>query len=97
KLRIVGTGPPRRTSALRPGIAILRPRFRTRLAGRWNGISAPQLLSGRRIPSVQEPARGRLASRHAVNQHAIRDNRTAGRVIPIAIVREFLVPKLFAG
>src|SRR5207248_7874145 len=41
ELRIVGPGAPGRTSALTPGIAPIRPRFRTGLARRGNGVSAP--------------------------------------------------------
>ena len=75
ELRIVGTRAPRRPAALRPSVAILRPRLRTRLARRRNRISAPQFLPGLRIPAVQEPARSGFAARHAGNHHAVRDNR----------------------
>src|SRR5439155_18241288 len=69
ELGIVATGAPRRSSALHPGIAVLGPGLGTRLAGRWDGVSAPQFPPGVRIPAVEEPARRGLSTGHAGNQH----------------------------
>ena len=97
ELGIVGTGAPRRPSALHPGVAILGPGLGTRLAGRWDGVSAPQFLPGVRIPAIEEPARGGLSTGHAGNQHAVGNDRPTRSVVAICGVGEFLVPELFAG
>src|SRR5262249_5485346 len=97
ELRVVGTGTPRRPPAVHPRIAVLGPRFRSRLAWRWNGIPSPQLLAGIRIPSVEESARRGLTAGHTGNQHAVCDDRRARRVETFLGVGELLVPKLLAG
>src|ERR1700730_12903453 len=84
ELRIVRTGAPGRTSASRPGVAILWPCLGTGLAGRWNGISAPQSRTGVRSPAVEEPARGGLSPGHAGNQYAVGNNRSACGVVAVA-------------
>src|SRR4029077_5780409 len=97
ELRIVRTGAPARPSAARPGVAVLWPRLGTGLAGSWNGISAPQSFPGVRIPAVEEPARGGFPTGHAGNQYAVGNDRPARGVVAVAEIREFLVPKHFAG
>ena len=84
ELGIVRTGAPRRASALRPGVAVLRPRLGTGLAGRRDGVSAPQFLPGVGIPAVEEPARGGLSTGHAGNQHAVGNDRPTGGVVAIS-------------
>src|SRR5205807_6742007 len=96
ELRIVGTRAPGRTSALRPGVAILWPRLGTWLAGRRNGVSAPQFFSRVWIPAVEESARSGLSTSHARNEHAVGDDLRTGRVVAVLRVREFLVPQLLA-
>ena len=64
ELRIVRAGSPRRSAALRPGVAVLRPGVGTWFARPWDGVAPPQFLAGFRIPTVQEPARGELAAGH---------------------------------
>ncbi len=54
ELRIVRAGSPRRSAAVLPRVAVLRPRLRSRLARRGNRVAPPQLLSGLRIPSDRE-------------------------------------------
>src|SRR5262249_49094945 len=97
EFRIVGTGAPCRSSALCPGIGVLWPRLRARLAGCWDCVPAPKFLPCVRIPTVEEPTRRRLTTGDTGNQHAIRNDRRACRVVALARVGEFLVPKLLAG
>ena len=96
-MRIVRTRSPCRPAADFPRVAVLRPRLRTRLAGRRNRVTAPQLLPGLRIPAVQKSARRGLAARHSGNHHAIGHDRRARRVISLAPVGKLLLPDLFAG
>src|SRR5262245_53541105 len=70
ELRIVGAGPPRGSAALCPRVAVLRPGFGTRLAGRGDGVPPPQFLAGLRIPAVEEATRRELAAGHARDHDA---------------------------
>src|SRR5260370_37367413 len=80
---IVRTGAPRRPAAIFPGVAVLRPCLGTRLAGRRNGVTAPQLLSRVWIPAVEEAAGGGFTARHTGNQYAIGYYATARGVVAI--------------
>jgi hypothetical protein len=54
------------------------------------------VLPGFGIPAVQKSARRELATRHAGDQHAVRDDRRARRGIALFVVGELLLPHLFA-
>ncbi len=97
ELGIVRTGAPRRTSALRPGVAILWPCLGPGLAWCWNGIPAPQFLPGVGIPAIEEPARGVLSTSDAGYQYAVGNDWPTCGEVALAHIREFLVPKLLAG
>src|SRR5262249_52197566 len=97
ELRIVRAGPPCRSPALSPGVAVLWPCLRTRLARSGNCVSAPEFLSCVRIPTIEEAARRGLSTGDTRNQDAIGNDWRACGVVALAKVGEFLVPKLFAG
>ena len=96
QLRIVRAGAPRGRPAELPRIGVRRPRLRPGLARRGNGVAAPQLRPGFRIPAVEKSARRGLAARHPRDEHAARHHRRARCVVPLAPLGELLLPQLFA-
>ena len=55
------------------------------------------MLSGFRIPAIEEAAGGVIAARHAGDQHAVGDERRARRGVAFREVGKLLLPYLCAG
>src|SRR5262249_3720859 len=93
---VVGARAPRRPSSVLPRIAVARPGFGSGFTGSGNRVPVPQLLSGVRVPSIEESARRPLATGHAGNQDAVGDDWCARGVVPLLALRVLLVPELLA-
>src|SRR5262249_32217359 len=101
ELRVVRPHLPGRAAADLPrigyGIGRLRPGLVTGLARRRDGVPAPQLLAGLRIPAHEEAARGVLAAGGSRDQHAVGDERGADALVAFLMLGELLLPDLLAG
>src|SRR5262249_61896259 len=94
---IVGPRAPGWPPATGPGVAVLRPGLRARLARRRNGVAPPQFLAGFGVPAVEEAARRRFSAGHPGDQHAVGDHRRPAPVITFLGFGELLLPDLLAG
>src|SRR5262249_18614361 len=98
ELGVVGPVLPGRATAVLPGIGHLPgPGLCAGLARRGNGVAAPQMLAGRRVPAVEEAAGGAVAAGHAGDQHAVGDERRDDAGVAFLVVGELLLPELLAG
>src|SRR5882672_12900516 len=95
--RVVRAGDPGRAAARFPGVVVLRPAVVALLAARGDGVTAPELLAGLRVPAVDEAAHAVLRAGDAGDQHAVGDERGDGEreaVLPLGGLR---LPDLLAG
>src|ERR1700736_5295196 len=63
QLRVVGAGDPGRSASQFPGVTL--PGVAAGLIGARDGIGPPEMLAGRRIPSIDESADAELGARDA--------------------------------
>ena len=94
QLRIIRAGDPGRSAAQLPGVAL--PGIAAGLIGTGDRIGAPQMLAGRRIPSVDETAGTELGAGDAGQDDAVRDQRRHRHRIALLDVGRLLSPKLLA-
>ena len=95
QFRIERAGDPGRSAAKLPGIA--RPGIVAGLAGRRDGIGAPEMLAGLRIPAVDEVAGAEFGAGNAGDHHAVGDERRHRHRIAGLEVDRVLAPQLLAG
>ena len=94
---IVRARAPRGRPAVHPRVGARRPSLVARFAGPGDGVAAPELLAGGRVPAVEEAAGGGLAAGHPRDEDPVGHHRSAGRVVPLRRVGELLLPQLLAG
>src|SRR5262245_27096364 len=64
-LRVIRAVLPCRSATVFPRVwNVLGPGLGAWLAGRRDGVAAPEMLAGIRIPAIEEPARCAVAARH---------------------------------
>ena len=95
QLRIVGAGDPGRSAAELPGVAL--PGVAAGLFGTGDRMGPPQMLAGRRIPSIDEAAGAEFGAGDAGQHHAVGDQRRHRHRVAFLDVGRLLAPELLAG
>src|SRR5262245_38964629 len=94
QLGIIRSGDPARSAADFPGVGVLRPSLVTLLTAGRDGVAAPELLAGLRIPAVNEAANAELGARDAGDENAIGDQWRDRHRVPFFPFRRLRFPKL---
>ena len=95
QLRIIGAGDPGRSAAEFPGVAL--PGVAAGLVGGRDGVGAPQMLAGFRVPAVDEAAGAELGAGDAGQHDAVGDQRRHRHRIAFLDVGGLLTPDFLAG
>src|SRR5258708_1304107 len=90
QFRIVGAGDPCRSATELPGVAL--PGIAAGFIRGGNGVSTPQMLARRRIPTVDEAAGAELRARYTGQDDAVRDQRPDRHRIAFLDVGGLLAP-----
>src|ERR1700690_2253825 len=94
QLRVIRAGDPCRSATQLPGVAL--PGIAARLVGRRYGMGAPQMLAGRRIPSIDETAGAELGPGDTGQDDPVSDEWRHRHRIALFDVGRLLPPELLA-